>query len=185
MEYELYHYGILGMKWGIRRFQNLDGSYTEEGKHRRNSFRGHDKILKKENDIYSTLTRKERNWLTSSYGSEVYADKDEHRQYVIYSFVKEYESTPVSFIDIWQSKEDSGAVAVGVRGGKKYRGQGFAKEAVEKGLKWWNSHPELQNLEWYVNPENATSIALAKRYGFSQVESDDPGELLYRKTKGK
>jgi len=28
----LYHAGIKGMKWGIRRFQNEDGTLTEEGK---------------------------------------------------------------------------------------------------------------------------------------------------------
>lgn len=31
---ELYHYGILGMKWGIRRYQNKDGSLTPAGKQR-------------------------------------------------------------------------------------------------------------------------------------------------------
>jgi len=31
---ELYHHGILGMRWGIRRFQNKDGSLTPMGRER-------------------------------------------------------------------------------------------------------------------------------------------------------
>lgn len=31
---ELYHHGIKGMKWGVRRFQNKDGSLTKAGKQR-------------------------------------------------------------------------------------------------------------------------------------------------------
>lgn len=28
----LMHHGIKGMKWGVRRYQNEDGTLTEEGK---------------------------------------------------------------------------------------------------------------------------------------------------------
>lgn len=31
---DLQHHGVLGMKWGIRRYQNADGSYTDAGRRR-------------------------------------------------------------------------------------------------------------------------------------------------------
>lgn len=52
---ELYHHGILGMHWGIRRFQNEDGSLTGAGKKRydvgskRDS--SHDKVLNEQDII--------------------------------------------------------------------------------------------------------------------------------------
>ena len=30
--HELYHYGVKGMKWGVRRYQNADGSLNDRGK---------------------------------------------------------------------------------------------------------------------------------------------------------
>lgn len=34
LSYELRHSGIKGMKWGVRRYQNTDGTLTDLGKHR-------------------------------------------------------------------------------------------------------------------------------------------------------
>lgn len=53
----LCHYGILGQKWGIRRFQNEDGSYTPEGKDRYGKMSG---LFRKKNELpFDTVSRKQ------------------------------------------------------------------------------------------------------------------------------
>ena len=44
---KLYHFGIKGQKWGIRRFQNKDGTRTAAGKKRELSARKKEKLEKK------------------------------------------------------------------------------------------------------------------------------------------
>lgn len=51
MEYELYHWGIKGMKWGVRRYQNKDGSLTPAGQKRYDRDVQENNAKKKDNRI--------------------------------------------------------------------------------------------------------------------------------------
>lgn len=59
MKDELQHHGILGQKWGVRRYQNKDGSLTEAGKKRLDK-KDTKWAHKNEDRIYNQTYRKSR-----------------------------------------------------------------------------------------------------------------------------
>ena len=67
-KYYLAHHGIKGQKWGVRRYQNKDGSLTTEGKIR---VAGRNNIIRSRqytddiNNIVSTLSTKEKTFRRS------------------------------------------------------------------------------------------------------------------------
>lgn len=54
---DISHHGIKGMKWGIRRYQDVNGRYTTEGKLRR-------QVLAESNDVKKRLTTKAQPFVT-------------------------------------------------------------------------------------------------------------------------
>lgn len=69
---ELYHHGVKGQKWGVRRYQNKDGTYTNLGKNRRAFVHETNKVLRKDDSISEYIEKdidlrkvKERGGLTT------------------------------------------------------------------------------------------------------------------------
>jgi len=57
---EMYHHGIIGQKWGVRRYQNEDGTLTDAGKKRYNSM--------SDEKLYKTLKKEVRDKRGELYG---------------------------------------------------------------------------------------------------------------------
>ena len=59
----LVHYGIKGQQWGIRRFQNEDGTLTEEGK-----ARYYDSLSDKQKKLYDKFSAKDQTLIEKKMG---------------------------------------------------------------------------------------------------------------------
>ena len=66
---ELEHHGILGMRWGVRRYENADGSLTEKGKkkvsaeYKKLLIAGNNELSKKYNGLYVKAYNKSADYM--------------------------------------------------------------------------------------------------------------------------
>lgn len=76
------HHGILGQKWGVRRFQNKDGSLTSEGKSRYKKDENGDFTIPKGSNIYRLSNSRE----DKTYDNKKYVslNTEDHRKWQKY-----------------------------------------------------------------------------------------------------
>lgn len=171
----LCHHGIKGQKWGVRRFQNLDGSLTSEGK-----ARYREQQAKKSNPdvdkIVSGMTKRERERL-GMWDNKPYSSYNEGAL-LVKRFLAKHGKETVGFLDLVDYAEPGSQgtsksnleVTIGVKRGPTTRNKGYATRMAKKGMKWLDDHPELwDRVTWGAMKENVGSIKIAEKLGFEKT----------------
>lgn len=177
------HHGIKGQKWGVRRFQNPDGSLTSEGVKR---YRAANRIRREIknptiNDvekIYKSLSDKERRLLTGSADDYFYTpgqELPERSNVAKVSISRDEKGDPVSFTQVYDNGGRHGEIALATRNDEKYRHKGYASAAVKDVMKWYNQqgYKYLDDIFWTARKSNEASISLGKKFGFEEMKPSD------------
>lgn len=79
MNNELQHHGIKGQKWGVRRFQNSDGSLTNEGRRRysNDDFKNAKKKIDKGKEVVDGATKAKKKAVEKQHEQKIRKDLSE------------------------------------------------------------------------------------------------------------
>lgn len=86
----LFHHGIKGQKWGVRRYQNKDGSLKSAGKEHKNNLQSVKETKAKDGSTYYTNTSAHRH---NSYNTTTEGNGDKERKSLVRSVLGMYGAT--------------------------------------------------------------------------------------------
>lgn len=181
------HYGVKGMKWGVRRYQNKDGTRTAAGKEQRIYTDRRRRASKTKSDmdkLYSTMSKEDKHLLGDDDNLKEWL-KFEEGEYVVKRIIKKIGDEPIAAIDIMTTTKN-GHLTVAIMTNSKHRGQGHAYELAKQGVDWYNKNKKrlgAVSLGWGAYQENKNSIKIAEKVGFKynkRSSSKDWAELYFK-----
>lgn len=174
----LTHHGIKGMHWGIRRYQNKDGSYTAEGRKRlldREGVKGAFKSAEGVQKVVDSFDKLDRERMGFVDDSEKYSTK-EQAEATVKRFLIHKDKEIRAFMDIYWEESGNHGIAVGTH--KDYRGRGYQKQLMQQAMKWVDKNIDnidARYLDYLVRSDNEASKKIAIGAGFKQDKSYDDG----------
>lgn len=194
----LSRHGIKGQRWGVRRFQNKDGTRTAAGKKQEKQNR-----LKATSKDYASIRESlsDNDLKMLNYSDDEIKYMREHNtlghDHIEYGrtahrvIQKDKNGTPVAYVDSTWFKAESlltGKKAASIisidlatRAGDEYRGKGYAISAGKKMVKWFDTYgyKDYEYMEWAAKEENVASQKTAEKLGFRKLDAHDAGWTLY------
>lgn len=137
---ELYHYGVKGMRWGVRRFQDKNGRLTNAGKNR---YREVDEIVKERDNLKIKSKTKSGSDVTLDHNHTPAFSKflAKHNKKVretlknSKSFKIKAEDKTIGEMDLYKESKDSINV-VWVSIDESQRGKGYATAVMNAAIKY-------------------------------------------------
>lgn len=166
------HHGIKGQKWGVRRYQNSDGSYTDEGRKRHSLDAGKSTGISKENfdkinQLYNSMSLKDRKMIDPdcSENPRGYFPSKKH-YYKTTAFNAVSKDGFILAEKIPKNKNVPGTTGVEIGIGVKTKNKGVGTKLTEDLVNWFNSQNDIDTLWWPVDEKNTASIHIAEKNGF-------------------
>lgn len=89
----------------------------------------------------------------------------------------------VGSVSFHGAPDERGMVEIGLGVSESEQGKGFATEALRGMWNWAARLPEVKFLRYTVDPKNAPSMAIIRKFGFpligEQIDPEDGLELIY------